>query len=282
MYRISYRFLVPGWSAKLLVSAHDRIMGTHRLCVRASGRPPGRGDAPQGAPASPRGGQGYRKVAFFRTRATIRTNPALVGYVRNSENPRSERCSRRVEPVSRGRGARFSVEWIVTDSVTSHVCRVQSRYCTAISCTNPAQTQEMDAWGLCNDDRRLPRSEGVSPDRLSRTCATAPHNTLSRALLLNASYVAADHRQTAPAQGVGAGNSAVVVDLPRCGPMLSPRVPNLVPIPGPWMQRETPGQRPRPNYGHPHPVTLMARGVLSPAAVGCLGPLTRTCPRGWT
>ena len=31
MYRISYRFLVPGWSAKPLVSAHDRIMGTHRL-----------------------------------------------------------------------------------------------------------------------------------------------------------------------------------------------------------------------------------------------------------
>ena len=26
---------------------------------------------------------------------------------------------------------------------------------------------------------------------------------------------------------VGAGNSAVVVDVPRCGPMLSPRVPNL-------------------------------------------------------
>ena len=25
-----YRFLVPGWSAKPLVSAHDRIMGTHR------------------------------------------------------------------------------------------------------------------------------------------------------------------------------------------------------------------------------------------------------------
>ena len=49
---------------------------------------------------------------------------------------------------------------------------------------------------------------------------------------------------------VSAGNSAVVVDLPRCGPMLSPRVPNLVPIPGPRMERETPGQRPRPNYGH--------------------------------
>ena len=27
----SYRFLLPGWSAKPLVSAHDRIMGTHRL-----------------------------------------------------------------------------------------------------------------------------------------------------------------------------------------------------------------------------------------------------------
>ena len=59
---------------------------------------------------------------------------------------------------------------------------------------------------------------------------------------------------------MGAGNSAVVVDLPRWGPMLSPRVPNLVPIPGPKMERETPGQRPRPNYGHP-------QGVLFPWAV---------------
>ena len=31
MYRIMYRLLVPGWSAKTLVSAYDRIMGTHRL-----------------------------------------------------------------------------------------------------------------------------------------------------------------------------------------------------------------------------------------------------------
>ena len=54
------------------------------------------------------------------------------------------------------------------------------------------------------------------------------------------------------ARRVGAGNSAVVVDLPRWGPMLSPRVPNLVPIPGPRVERETPGQRLRPNYGHPH------------------------------
>ena len=49
----------------------------------------------------------------------------------------------------------------------------------------------------------------------------------------------------------------MVVDLPRCGPILSPRVPNLVPIPGPRMERETPGQRPRPNYGHPHPLALI-------------------------
>ena len=28
-------------------------------------------------------------------------------------------------------------------------------------------------------------------------------------------------------------------------------LPNLVPIPGPRMERETPGQRPRPNFGHP-------------------------------
>ena len=37
-YRISYRFLVPGWSAKPLVSAHDRIMGTHRLGYRMQDR----------------------------------------------------------------------------------------------------------------------------------------------------------------------------------------------------------------------------------------------------
>ena len=33
MSRISYRFLVPGCSAKPLVSAHDRIMGTHSLAI---------------------------------------------------------------------------------------------------------------------------------------------------------------------------------------------------------------------------------------------------------
>ena len=72
---------------------------------------------------------------------------------------------------------------------------------------------------------------------------------------------------------VGAGNSAVVVDLPRCGPMLSPRVPNLVPIPGPWMQRETPGQRPRPNYGHPQDRPAGADGgIRTPTPVRVLGP----------
>ena len=64
-----------------------------------------------------------------------------------------------------------------------------------------------------------------------------------------------------PLLPVGAGNSAVVVDLQRCGPMLSPRVPNLVPIPGPRMERETPGQRPRPNYGHPHAPQLGCAAV---------------------
>ena len=33
MYRILYRLLVPGWSAKPLVSAHDRIMGTHTAYI---------------------------------------------------------------------------------------------------------------------------------------------------------------------------------------------------------------------------------------------------------
>ena len=70
--------------------------------------------------------------------------------------------------------------------------------------------------------------------------------------------------QRPPQRRVGAGNSAVVVDLPRWGPMLSPRVPNLVPIPGPRMERETPGQRPRPNYGHPHASTLLVAAGDNP------------------
>ena len=46
----------------------------------------------------------------------------------------------------------------------------------------------------------------------------------------------------------------MVVDVPRCGPMQSPRIQKLVPIPGPRMERETLGQRPGPNLGHPQAV----------------------------
>ena len=69
------------------------------------------------------------------------------------------------------------------------------------------------------------------------------------------------------ARPVGAGNSAVVVGLPRWGPMLSPRVPNLVPIPGPRMERETPGQRPRPNYGHPQDKRDLRRSQMCSTAI---------------
>ena len=57
-------------------------------------------------------------------------------------------------------------------------------------------------------------------------------NAGGRTLLTLGSAVRARLRNRAAAP-VGAGNSAVVVDLPRWGPMLSSRVPNLVPIPGP-------------------------------------------------
>ena len=64
---------------------------------------------------------------------------------------------------------------------------------------------------------------------------------------------------------MGAENSVVVVDLPRCGPMLSPRVPNLVPIPGARMERETAGQRPRSNCGHPQATALAVIEQVTPA-----------------
>ena len=95
---------------------------------------------------------------------------------------------------------------------------------------------------------------------------------------------------------VGAGNSAVVVDLPRCGAMLSPRVPSLVPIPGPRMARVTPGQRSRPNYGHPQAgplptrlsqhlelliedATLEAVRIQTPASTTSRRNSARVCPR---
>ena len=82
--------------------------------------------------------------------------------------------------------------------------------------------------------------------RVGRVRGVAGHHAWSA----HTTVFSGTHREDALVP-VGAGNSAVVVDLPLCGPMLSPRVPHHVPIPGPRMERETPGQRPRPNCGHP-------------------------------
>ena len=59
--------------------------------------------------------------------------------------------------------------------------------------------------------------------------ASERHRTLNRGGFLRPQALAGRPEPPGP---VGAGNSAVVVDLPRCGPMLIRRVPNLVPIPG--------------------------------------------------
>ena len=122
----------------------------------------------------------------------------------------------------------------------SHMFVFSSHTCPANSETSPAALTTPAL------DRRSLRWFGVSactatPEDLPPSLAQ--HGSCRRSSTSSSSLPFRTH--------VGAGNSAVVVDLPRCGPMLSPRVPNLVPIPGPWMQRETPGQRPRPNYGHP-------------------------------
>ena len=85
-----------------------------------------------------------------------------------------------------------------------------------------------------------------------------PHQRIQICRLTSHNTISGTHRQHPLVLLVGAGNSAVVVELPRCGPMLSPRVPNFVPIPGPRMERETPGQRPRPNYGHPQAQAFMS------------------------
>ena len=110
-----------------------------------------------------------------------------------------------------------------------------------------------DLRGLCAvadpTDDRCPSCRGVEDLRFGRHCRARPR---------------CDRREVR-ARPMGAGISAVVVDLPRWGPMLSPRVPNLVPIPGPRMERVTPGQRPRPNYGHPHARDAIGtRGVAQP------------------
>ena len=87
MYRISYRFLVPGWSAKPLVSAHDRIMGTYNQppCPGQRRLPPGRPPAAsvrgqlRGPPLSyPCGGLVDRNPRLGGTNAAHywRTSPA--------------------------------------------------------------------------------------------------------------------------------------------------------------------------------------------------------------
>ena len=58
--------------------------------------------------------------------------------------------------------------------------------------------------------------------------------------------------------------------------MLSPRAPNLVPISGPRMERETSGQRPRPNHGHPDLDTEDLVEVLDELAEHAGRPAIRT------
>ena len=76
-------------------------------------------------------------------------------------------------------------------------------------------------------DRRSLRWFGISaptatPEDLSPSLAQ--HGSCRRSSTSSSSLPFRTH--------VGAGNSAMVVDLPRCRPMLIRRVPNLVPIPG--------------------------------------------------
>ena len=87
--------------------------------------------------------------------------------------------------------------------------------------------------------------------------------------------VSSTNTEGAPNQPVGAGNSVVVVDLPRWGPMLSPRVTNLVPIPSPRMERETPGRRPRPHFGHSHHARQLRAAPT--AALGSRRKSSRSC-----
>ena len=126
---------------------------------------------------------------------------------------------------------------------SSHTCPAHSETSTA-TLTTPAL------------DRRSLRGFGVS------ACTATPED-LPPSLAQHGSCRRSSTSSSLPFRThMGAENSVVGVDLPRWGPMLSPRVPNLVPIPGPRMERETPGQRPRPNYGHPQAAGWVCRGVV--------------------
>ena len=96
---------------------------------------------------------------------------------------------------------------------SSHTCPAHSETSTA-ALTTPAL------------DRRSLRWFGIS------ACTATPED-LPPSLAQHGSCRRSSTSSSLPFRThVGAGNSAVVVDLQRCGPMLSPRVPNLVPIPG--------------------------------------------------
>ena len=88
------------------------------------------------------------------------------------------------------------------------------------------------------------------------------------AFLVDATTVTSQARRWIEAKRAGGGGSLP----PLTRPMLSPRVPNLVPIPGPRMERETPGQRPRPNYGHPQ---AGISDVLAAKILGHIGDIGR-------
>ena len=76
--------------------------------------------------------------------------------------------------------------------------------------------------GLVHLDRPGEVAHAFGGERLPDAVAEVP-----RRLLCDAEIAG----ELDAADPVGAGNSAVVVDLPRCRLMLSPRAPNLVPIP---------------------------------------------------
>ena len=94
---------------------------------------------------------------------------------------------------------------------SSHTCPANSETSTA-ALTTPAL------------DRRSLRWFGVS------ACTATPED-LPPSLAQHGSCRRSSTSSSLPFRThVGAGNSAVVGDLPRCGPMLSPRVPHCVPL----------------------------------------------------
>ena len=107
----------------------------------------------------------------------------------------------RAEPISRVRGARFGVEWIVAASATSHVSLGQSRYRTDVSCPNPRSNPIDGTPGGCVTRSAFAEvRRGVA--RLAVAHIFRDHSKHAlRALLLSVSCVAADHRQATPAQG---------------------------------------------------------------------------------